>query len=428
MPPVPKPDRVDASGDARAGLRSSLAPLDVRSKHPGDCSFSDLPAAQQLQIARGSEESLEEAGCRFDALESDAFRWEVMIAAERCDGSLQTERERIDASVDPETVRAFEALVASQRDLLSPLNWPEFWAGELEREDWLIEPIVAAQRQTAIYSKAKTGKSLLSLDLAAAAATGRSALGYPAKDPQNVCYVDQEMTGADLRERLDALGYGPGDDLSRLHYYLLPSLPPLDTERGGEVLCQEAVRCEASVVILDTMSRVVQGEENSADTYRNFFRWTGRRLKAAGIAVLRLDHQGKDSSLGQRGSSAKVDDPDVVFRLSQVSGNSFQLLRTHSRVPWVPETVRIVRDEQPHLRHYHDDQAIPAGAHKAMLKLDEVGVPLDATGSQAVEALRRADRGARKADVLAAVKARREAAHGGCSGSGTVLPSTDRNH
>ena len=124
---------------------------------------------------------------------------------------------------------------------MTPINWDSFWSSEAPAEDWILEPIVAAGRQTAIYSTAKTGKSLLALDIAAAGATGRSVLGFPAREPINIVYVDLEMTEADLRERLVDLGYGPEDDLSRLSYFQLPSWPALDVELGGEILRSIAV-------------------------------------------------------------------------------------------------------------------------------------------------------------------------------------------
>ena len=216
-------------------------------------------------------------------------------------------------------------------DWIQPIDWPDFWSHDFSADDWLIEPLVARGRQTAIYSSAKTGKSLLALDIAAAAATGKSVLGHSPQDPIAVVYVDLEMTEADLRERLVDLGYGPDDDLSRLSYFQLPELPGLDRDLGGEILVGTAVAHGAAMVVIDTMARAVQGEENNADTYRAFYWHTGRRLKAAGIALLRLDHQGKDANLGQRGSSAKVDDVDVVFKLT----------RTHTRVPWVPPRSRL---------------------------------------------------------------------------------------
>jgi RecA-family ATPase len=153
---------------------------------------------------------------------------------------------------------------------MMPIDWATFWATESPVEDWLLEPVVAAGRQTAIYATAKAGKSLLVLDATAAAATGRSVLGYPPQEPITVLYVDLEMTEADLRERLTDLGYGPEDDLSRLHYYQLPPLPPLDGEFGGEILTSIAIEREAALVVIDTMARAVSGAENDADTMRAF--------------------------------------------------------------------------------------------------------------------------------------------------------------
>jgi hypothetical protein len=295
-------------------------------------------------------------------------------------------------------------------DWLIPIDWCTFWANDVATDDWLIEPLVARGRQTAIYSSAKSGKSLLALDIAAAAATGRSVLGYPAKEPVSVLYVDLEMTEADLRERLVDLGYGPEDDLSRLSYYQLPSLPPLDDMLGGEVLVDEAVRHDAALVVIDTMARAVKGGENDADTYRAFYWHTGRRLKSEGIALLRLDHAGKDGALGQRGSSAKVDDVDIVFRLVQVDQKTLKLTRTHSRVAWVPYEATLVREDEPTLRHVWVDDYVPAGTRDAIDALDELDVPLDATAATALALLRQAGRGQRKTVVLAALKERRKAA------------------
>ena len=48
------------------------------------------------------------------------------------------------------------------------------------------------------------------------------------------------MTPDDLDERLREMGYGPGSDLSNLHYATLPSLPPLDTPEGGKAVAEPA--------------------------------------------------------------------------------------------------------------------------------------------------------------------------------------------
>ena len=290
---------------------------------------------------------------------------------------------------------------------LAPLNWGEFWSAEPPSEDWDMEPILPAGRQTSVFASAKVGKSLLALDGAAAKATGRSVFGQPAEEAARVVYVDLEMTEVDLRERLTDMGYSRDDDLSKLAYYSLPSLPPLDTELGGDILLDLAEGFGAKFCVIDTMARAVSGDENLADTYRAFYRHTGARLKAAGIGLLRLDHEGQDAARGPRGSSAKDDDPDLVFRLSTVDVTTLKLTRTRSRVPWVPAEVTLRRHEEP-VRHVIVNGGSPAGTHAVVKVLDELKVPLDATADTALRALKAAGQGRRKALVLAALKARRE--------------------
>jgi hypothetical protein len=326
--------------------------------------------------------------------------------------------ERIIAEVASEGVA--EGPAASRaaqlaRDI-TPIDWSEFWRADTRPEEWVIEPVVPAHRQVAIYAKPKLGKSLLALDISAAFATGRSVLGYPARPARSVVYLDLEMTEDDIRERLVDFGYGQNDDLSRLAYYQLPMLPPLDTKPGGEVLQEIVGRHSPELVVIDTMARVVTGDENDADTYRRFYANTGVRLKRRGIALLRLDHAGKDLTRGQRGSSSKADDVDVVFALS-LSGDNVVVTCTHSRVPWVPSKMVLRRETDPALRHVLSSDSWPAGTKAVADILDELGVPLDASFRAAQEAIRQATgKGRRTQDVTAALKWRRVQSESGNTG------------
>ena len=230
---------------------------------------------------------------------------------------------------------------------------------EFDDAQWLIEPIIPAHRAVALYAAGKTGKSLLILDLVAAAASGRNILGgAPLETPIHILYVDQEMTQPDLQERLHSLGYDQPDSTLKqhLHYYQLSPWPPLDTAAGGQRLLKEALNVNAQLVVIDTLIRTVEGEENSADTIKNFSRYTAVPLKAAGIALLRIDHAGKDLTRGQRGTSAKRDDVDVVWLLKPASGNlpgktMLTLKREAARVDWIQEDIHITRNEGPPLAH-----------------------------------------------------------------------------
>src|SRR5204862_406235 len=145
----------------------------------------------------------------------------------------------------------------------SPLfvNWAKFWADDRPENDWILDQLLARGRGHAFWAAQKTGKSLVTLWMAASLATR--------EDPIRVVYLDYEMTEDDLYERLSDMGYGPETDLSRLRYAVLPALAPLDHPEGGAALLEVVDTEQAAypdhhvVLIIDTTSRAVAGDESS---------------------------------------------------------------------------------------------------------------------------------------------------------------------
>lgn len=293
------------------------------------------------------------------------------------------------------------------------VDWPEMWADDAPAEEWLAEPFLARGRGHALFAPAKAGKSLLALEVAAALASGRPVLSQLRPGPPvPTLYIDAEMGRPDLRERLEALGYGPDDDLSNLAYYALPGLPPLDSAHGGAALLELVEHHRAELLVIDTVAASLNGEENSADTMRAMWTNTGSPLRAAGVTTLRVDHAGKDLDRGQRGSSAKAGDVDVVWRLTVRDRDRLELRATHRRIPWVPELVTLERLEEPRLAHRVIGDSWPAGTAELAGRLDALGVDLDATRRVAGDALRDAGGSARDAIVGAALRYRRSALRG----------------
>lgn len=283
-------------------------------------------------------------------------------------------------------------------DLPIPIDWEQFWSREAPDEDWLVEPLLARGRQTALFAGAKVGKSLLMLEVAAALATGGKALNQATGEPVHVVYADYEMTEDDLFERLESLGYGPDDDLSHLHYYLLPSLAPLNTDQGGWDFIRICERHGAQAAIIDTFGRSLDGEENANDTYLAFYRYCGMRLKQRGIALARLDHSGKDATKGQRGGSAKDGDVDIVWQLEPMEGG-VRMRRTRARMSWVPETVTLNRIDDGVLRHVVVDGGMyPAGTKDMAELLDRLDVPITLSARKASKMVR--DAGEKGSDAV----------------------------
>jgi hypothetical protein len=288
------------------------------------------------------------------------------------------------------------------------VDWGDFWDTDHKEAEWIAEPIIAARRSTAMFAPGGTGKSLLALYVSACVATGSMLFGRQGT-PKSVLYLDYEMTADDLAERLEQMGFGADADLANLHYALLPSLPPLDDPEGGKAVVRLAEMVGAELVVIDTFGRAVHGDENDADTVRSFYRWTGLHLKHAGRAFLRVDHAGKDVAKGQRGTSAKNDDVDVVWQMVAKEGGAYTLTAKKRRMGWVPLTVDLVMHEDDRMSFdLLHGIAWPAGTAEMAAQLDALGVPVDATSRAAGAALREAGNKVSSTVLRAAVRYRSE--------------------
>lgn len=259
-----------------------------------------------------------------------------------------------EAGIDPDATPAERAEAASSwvAEHLPRLDWHALWKTD-HHEEWIVKPLLAARRLVALYSAPKVGKSLLMLEIAAAVANGRGMFGYEAPPrAYRTLYVDFENDPqADIRERLTNMGYGP-DDLDNLVLLSFPTIAKFDTKRGAQELMAAVEFYGAEIVVIDTVSRAVQGEENENDTWLNFYKHTGLRLKQAGVAMIRLDHAGKDEAKGQRGGSAKSGDVDAVWRMSKDGDEKFDLVCEAMRFPIYEARLTIRRvDDDKGLRH-----------------------------------------------------------------------------
>jgi hypothetical protein len=282
-----------------------------------------------------------------------------------------------EAELDPDATDAekVEAARSWVDEHLPIIAWHDLWADETS-EEWIVEPILAKRRLIALYSAPKVGKSLLMLEIAASIAAGRPVLGTQASTPIRTLYVDFENDPrGDIRERLQAMGFGP-DDLENLCYLSFPNLGKLDTGKGASELMAAVEHYGCEVVVIDTVSRSVEGDENENDTWLAFYRHTGLALKRAEVAMIRLDHAGKDESKGQRGGSAKSGDVDAVWRLSRSTEDIYKLTCEANRFPISEKVLTLKREESP-LRHKVDLSAGADLREEIMGWMAAAGVPKD---------------------------------------------------
>lgn len=219
-------------------------------------------------------------------------------------------------------------------------NWHDAFKASDGSVDWLYEPIFESGTINALFGKPGVGKSLLTWDFAVTLV----------REGKRVMVIDDENREQDTVKRLRAFGCTP-DELDNLVLYSFAGLPPLDSPEGGQHLTALAEINDPAFVVLDTTTRMVEGDENNSSTWLQLYRCSLVPLKQKGITTLRIDHPGKDETRGQRGSSAKAGDVDCIFRLSDISNSDSLVLICEKSRSGNQETAITMKRMKDPLRH-----------------------------------------------------------------------------
>ena len=248
--------------------------------------------------------------------------------------------------------RAEEAEPA--RDVISRANildWEVLFNEEPEPEDWYVPGVICSGRGHSLYSDAGLGKSLLMREVAACLASGKETLGFPSREPLKVLYLDYENNPQnDIKSSLVDMGFD-ASELANLKVASFPDFAFFDTDEGAAQFIELVDKIDPKFIVIDTVSRVVEGDENANDTWNKFYKLTGMHIKKRGIAYVRLDHEGKNASAGARGGSAKRGDVDIVWHYTRKKDGNFRLTCEKSRGPIENDWVNIERFTSPRLGH-----------------------------------------------------------------------------
>jgi RecA-family ATPase len=314
---------------------------------------SGTPLFRGPLAAIGNMFKEEDLALEGESSSEDKYLWDVAFNA-----AVNRKRKELEATA--EAKRQLEEIeaqrISAQYDAMSPeeraehlglINWDQLWA-DTSIERWFVPNFICEGRAHSFYAASGLGKSLLMLEVSAYLAKGWGVFGYEAQAPIKVLYVDNENTPkGDVKPRLKAMGFESGD-LENLLYLSFPDLAPLNTKAGGETFKKMVEEFKPELVVLDTFSRFLEGDENLAQTAQTFYNWTGKFLKKSGIAYVRIDHMGKNSASQVRGTSAKKDDVDLVWLLEEVeAGKKFEMVNEKARVPIQLKTYLVERLEAP---------------------------------------------------------------------------------
>jgi hypothetical protein len=206
---------------------------------------------------------------------------------------------------------------ANQCAPLRPLNLAEFLALELPPRRLMLAPWLSEKAIAMIYSPRGIGKTLFSLSVGYAVASGSRFLGWTAAEPRRVLFVDGEMSAGEMQHRLAAIVAGVEAEAAADNFRMLSAdasangLPDLAAREGQRVL-DDAID-DAELIVLDNISTLVRaGKENEAESWAAVQDWALAHRRA-GRSLLFVHHAGKGGA--QRGTSKREDVLDTVIAL-----------------------------------------------------------------------------------------------------------------
>jgi len=196
----------------------------------------------------------------------------------------------------------------------------------------LIHGIVRLGHVMLIVGKGKGSKTWTAIELAEAVMTGGKWFGYQC-ERGDVLYVDPELDRKSLDNRFNEVAVRQGIDAAEIDKHSKKwCLRGVLTAEGeaptiADLAHDVALRCERgdfSLVVIDSASCFIEGDENTAGDVRRFFAYVLRIAEATGAAVLVVHHMGKGdkgdwaSIERSRGSSVWGDAPDAPLSLIEI--------------------------------------------------------------------------------------------------------------
>jgi putative DNA primase/helicase len=191
---------------------------------------------------------------------------------------------------------------------------------EFKPREVFLDPWLHSQDLCMVFAARGIGKTHFGLSVAYAVATGGTFARWKAPKPRKVLYLDGELPGVVMQQRLlmhcpDA---EPAEGFLRIFTPdLLPddrALPDLSTYEGQEAI-EALIEPDTEVIFIDNLSCWARsGRENEAESWLTMADWI-LLLRRRGIAVVLIHHAGKGGQ--QRGTSKREDLLDVVIGLSR---------------------------------------------------------------------------------------------------------------
>lgn len=198
---------------------------------------------------------------------------------------------------------------------------------------WLIDKIIPVDAFGVIYGPSGAYKSFCAMDMSACIASAMSWHGYDVDEPGHVLYIGAEgASGLHLRKK--AWEIRNQRELTNLGVLGMAVTINSDDHNALIALCDELVEeidQPIRLIVIDTLARSFQGEENSATDMGDFVSACDHIREVTGATILVVHHSGKDAEKGARGSSALRAACDFEFRVVSPGKKLTKLICTKAK-------------------------------------------------------------------------------------------------
>ncbi len=196
---------------------------------------------------------------------------------------------------------------------------PSFRTYAAQKIDFIVENCVAASTITMITGEPGCGKSTLATAMCAAIGSGEDSFAGLRVSKRPVLILDRENTLPLIVERFDRLGINDGPNFTVFGGWHPDPVP----DPSSAFVINFVHECDPKPVILvDSYSAFLDGDENSSTDTRAFFNGL-RMLTHMGASVIVLHHSGKaETSKDYRGSSDIKAAIDIGYTLANLGSSS----------------------------------------------------------------------------------------------------------
>lgn len=258
----------------------------------------------------------------------DEQHWENIVwpAVELWNNSNQPPMDTTELRSVFDSISSREKSKSQDNNSLDSLSLDEFitldelYQTDFSGQRWLVDKLVPMNGITCLAGEPKVGKSFLTLEIAKTVSMGAKLFGQFDTLQTNVLLVSKEDPEWMIKDRFELL---QTPNTAPITIITNPSIF-LDREKHIQDITEYIKNNNIGLVIIDSLRRVIRGDENNSQSVNPIHRYFKQFIKA-GATVIFIHHYGKDNEnksgvFKARGSS---DIPALVDCLIGVNRNDF---------------------------------------------------------------------------------------------------------